>query len=71
MKLSRNRDRTVEVEKMREIPLYCTDQSWFIGDYANDHGMLLYYVHGTITDPSHLVNSTGTMNWMAGLKHLL
>jgi hypothetical protein len=44
-----------------------TDDSWFIGGYANDHGMLLSYANSTITDLSYLVdNSMSTVNWVGG-----
>jgi hypothetical protein len=41
-----------------------TDDSWFIGGYANDHGMLLSYANSTITNLSYLVNSMSTVNWV-------
>ena len=46
-----------------------TDDSWFIGGYANDHGMLLSYANSTITDLSYLVdNSMSTVNWVGGAE---
>jgi FlaG/FlaF family flagellin (archaellin) len=45
------------------------NESWFIGGYANDHGMLLAYANSTITDLSYLVdNSMSTVNWVGGAE---
>jgi hypothetical protein len=45
------------------------DDSWFIGGYANDHGMLLSYANSSITDLSYLVdNSMSTVNWVGGAE---
>jgi FlaG/FlaF family flagellin (archaellin) len=46
-----------------------TDESWFIGGYANDHGMLLSYANSSITDLSYLVDgSMSTVNWVGGAE---
>ena len=46
-----------------------TDESWFIGGYANDHGMLLSYANSAITDISYLVDdSMSTVNWVGGAE---
>ena len=46
-----------------------TDDSWFMGGYENDHGMLLSYANSTITDLSYLVdNSMSTVNWVGGAE---
>ena len=41
-----------------------SDDSWFMGGYANDRGMLLSYANSTITNLSYLVNSMSTVNWV-------
>jgi len=48
-----------------------TDDSWFIGGYASNHGMLLSYANSSVTDLSYLVgNSMSTVNWVGGAEVL-
>jgi hypothetical protein len=48
-----------------------TDQTWFIGGYANHHGMLLSYANSTVTNLSYLVNGMSTVNWIGGSPQAL